>query len=58
MDAGHEGVGGNETAGQLAKLEYNASSCDLNQLAAFQQGLPRRLPGTGQTVTIKNIGNH
>jgi hypothetical protein len=31
-----------------------ALSQDLNQLAAFQHELPRRLSGTGQTETIKN----
>jgi hypothetical protein len=37
--------------------DLNVHSQDLNQLVAFQQELPRRLSGTGQTETIKNTGN-
>jgi hypothetical protein len=37
--------------------DMNVRSYGLNQLPAFQQELPRRLSGTGQTETIKNTGN-
>jgi hypothetical protein len=36
--------------------DLNVLSQNLNQLAEFQQGLPRRLSGTGQTETTENIG--
>jgi hypothetical protein len=54
---GHKGTEGNETANQLERLDPNVHSQDLNQLAAFQQGLPSRLSGTGQTETIKYTGS-
>jgi hypothetical protein len=38
-------------------LDPNVRSLDLSQLLAFQQELPRKLLGTGQTETIKNTGS-
>jgi hypothetical protein len=41
-------IAGNETADQLATLDPNVLSQDLNHHAAVGQDLPRRLSGTGQ----------
>jgi hypothetical protein len=48
---GHSNIEGNETADQLTRLR---SECSF---IGSEQGLPRRLSGTGQTETTKNGGS-